>query len=103
VTSVRKLTRLISEVAPDQTVRLSISRGGGEQEVAVTIAKRNETMNAFHLQGLEGLKNLEGLKGQLDGLKEFRGVMPNGGQVWKWEGEGPGKDGMFYAFGGGRR
>src|SRR5258707_1214825 len=27
VTSVRKLTRLVSEVAPDQTVKLSISRG----------------------------------------------------------------------------
>jgi membrane-associated protease RseP (regulator of RpoE activity) len=109
VTSVRKLTRLISEVAPDQTVRLGISRGGGEQEVAVTVAKRNEPMNAFHLQGLEGLKDfeglkeLEGLKGRLDGLKEFRGVMPQGAQVWKWEGEGPGRDGMVFAFGGGRR
>ena len=37
VTSARKLTRLVSEVAPDQTVRLGISRGGSEQEVAVTI------------------------------------------------------------------
>jgi membrane-associated protease RseP (regulator of RpoE activity) len=102
VTSVRKLTRLISEVAPDQTVRLGISRGGGEQEVTVTIAKRNESMNAFnHLQGME-LKELEGLKGRLDGLKEFRGVMPPGGQVWKWQGEGPGGDGMVFAFGGGR-
>jgi serine protease Do len=109
VTSVRKLTRLVSEVAPDQTVRLVISRGGGEQEVAVTIGKRNEPMGAFnHLQGLEGFKDfkdfkeLEGLKG-LDKLKEFRGEMPPGAQVWKWEGEGPGKDGMFFAFGGGRR
>ena len=32
VTSVRKLNRLVSEVAPDQTVKLGISRGGGEQE-----------------------------------------------------------------------
>ena len=104
VTSVRKLTRLISEVAPDQTVRLGISRGGGEQEVAVTIAKRNDSINTFnHIQGLEGFKDLEGLKGKLEGLKEFRGVMPPGAQVWRWEGEGPEKDGMFYAFGGGRR
>ncbi|HUS13344.1 MAG TPA: PDZ domain-containing protein [Pyrinomonadaceae bacterium] len=103
VTSVRKLTRLVSEVAPDQTVRVVISRGGAEQEVAVTIGKRNESMGAFnHLQGLEGLKDLEGLKG-LDKLKEFRGVMPPGAQVWKWEGEGPGKDGMFFAFGNSRR
>src|SRR6187455_344409 len=41
VTSVRKLNRLVSEVAPDQTVRLGISRGGSEQEVSLTIAKRN--------------------------------------------------------------
>src|SRR6185369_11748434 len=51
VTSTRKLSRLVSEVAPDQTVRLGISRGGAEQEVAVTIGKRNEAMNTFgHLE-----------------------------------------------------
>jgi serine protease Do len=103
VTSTRKLNRLVSEVAPDQTVRLAISRGGSEQEVTVTIGKRNESMNAFnHLEGMEGFKDLEGLKG-LDKLKEFRGVMPPGDQVWKWEGEGPGKDGMLFAFGNQRR
>src|SRR6267142_7194820 len=31
VTSVRKLNRLVSEVAPDQTVKLGISRSGSEQ------------------------------------------------------------------------
>lgn len=114
VTSVRKLTRLVSEVAPDQTVKLSISRGGGEQEVAVTVGKRNETMGAFnHLQGPEGFKDLERFKGleklkgleglkDWDGFKEFRGVMPPGAQMWKWEGE-PGKDGMVFAFGNSRR
>jgi serine protease Do len=44
VTSVRKLNRLVSEVAPDQTVRMSISRGGAEQEIAATVSKRT---NAF--------------------------------------------------------
>ena len=38
VTSTRKLTRLVSEVAPDQTVRLGISRGGAEQEVSRVVA-----------------------------------------------------------------
>ncbi len=111
VTSVRKLTRLVSEVAPDQTVKLGISRGGGEQEVAVTIAKRNESMNAFErlegLEGLEGLRGLEDLKELkgLDKLKEFHGVMPPGENVWKWEGGqgGPGEDGMVFAFGNHRR
>src|SRR5687768_454171 len=48
VTSVRKLTRLVSEVAPDQSVRLGISRGGSEQEVSVTIGKRDQSLNALH-------------------------------------------------------
>jgi len=46
VTSVRKLNRLVSEVAPDQTVRLHISRGGAEQEVAVTMGERKNFGNA---------------------------------------------------------
>jgi serine protease Do len=40
VSSVRKLNRLVSEVAPDHKVNLSISRAGAEQEVAVAIGKR---------------------------------------------------------------
>jgi serine protease Do len=44
VTSVRKLNRLISEVSPDQTVRVAIVRGGAEQELTATIARRK---NAF--------------------------------------------------------
>jgi len=41
VTSVRKLTRLVSESSADQTVRLTISRGGAEQEVTATLSKRD--------------------------------------------------------------
>src|SRR5215217_2979427 len=41
VSSVRKLNRLVSELAPDQSVRVSFSRGGAEQEVTATIGKRN--------------------------------------------------------------
>jgi membrane-associated protease RseP (regulator of RpoE activity) len=77
VTSVRKLTRLISEIAPDQNVRLTISRGGTQQEVAVTIGKREEP------------KTIQGL------LKD----QPN---VWKWE-ESPGFKGSVFAFGNSRR
>jgi C-terminal processing protease CtpA/Prc len=39
VTSVRKLTRLVSESSPDQSVRLTISRGGSEQELSATLTK----------------------------------------------------------------
>lgn len=104
VTSTRKLTRLVSEVAPDQTVRLAISRSGGEQEVSVTIAKRNNKMNAFHrLEGLEGLKKLEGM----DKLKEFHKILPPAGtpgaRTWKWEGPMGGDDNLFFSMGNHRR
>ncbi len=40
ITSGRKLTRLISEIAPDHQVRLAIVRNGNEQEITATIGKR---------------------------------------------------------------
>lgn len=42
VTTVRKLQRLISEAAPEQTVRLTISRNGSEQQISVTVARRTQ-------------------------------------------------------------
>ena len=106
VTSVRKLTRLVSEVAPDQTARVSISRGGTEQEVSVTMGKRDQATNTFHrFPGFEGLEGLQGFKG-LRGPEGLHGVMPPGApgaNIWKWEGPGPDGQGMVFAFGGGRR
>ena len=40
VSSVRRLTNLISEVAPDHKATLKIVRGGGERELSVTMGKR---------------------------------------------------------------
>jgi len=100
VTSTRKLNRLVSEVAPDQTVKLGVVRGGGEQEVAVTMGKRTHAMNTFNLQGFEGLKDFPRLK-ELQKFKEFKNFGPGDGQVWRWEGT-PG-DGMVFAFGNSRR
>jgi len=90
VTSVRKLNRLVSEVAPEQTVRLAISRGGTEQEVAVTVGKRQDSMNA--LERLQGLDKLPGLER----------MMPPGANGWKLEGPEAGRDFVF-AFGNSRR
>jgi serine protease Do len=93
VTSVRKLNRLVSEVAPDQSVRLAISRSGSEQDVSVTIGKRNESINAG-----EGFRALQG-------MPDLRGLMTPeapGGNVWKWEGPEQGGD-MVFAFGNNRR
>jgi serine protease Do len=94
VTSVRKLNRLVSEVAPDQGVRLAISRGGSEQEVSVTIGKRNESLNAG-----EGFRALQA-------MPDIRGLMApegRGGNVWKWESPEQGGDGMVFSFGNNRR
>ena len=62
ITSVRKLNRLVAEIAPDQSVRVTVSRGGSEQELTATIGKRDNFSSA---QGL------------------WRGEP----RVWKWEGD----------------
>ncbi|HVF68196.1 MAG TPA: PDZ domain-containing protein [Pyrinomonadaceae bacterium] len=40
VTSLRKLTRLITESSPEHTARVTVLRGGSEQELSVTLARR---------------------------------------------------------------
>lgn len=64
VTSVRKLNRLVAEMAPDQSVKVTISRGGSEQDVTATIGKRNNPSFAGNL-------------------------LPGGSRLWKWEGTDP--------------
>jgi membrane-associated protease RseP (regulator of RpoE activity) len=41
VTSVRKLTRLITESSPEHAARITVLRGGSEQEVSATLARRD--------------------------------------------------------------
>ncbi|HEY0406705.1 MAG TPA: PDZ domain-containing protein [Pyrinomonadaceae bacterium] len=62
--SVRKLNRLISEVAPEHTARLTISRGGDEKDVSVTLGKRNEFNSALGSPGFR--------LGDLDKLRDFK-------------------------------
>jgi serine protease Do len=85
VTSARKLTRLVSEVAPDHTVRLNISRGGSEQEVSVTIGERKNFSKTF-----SGI--LKGSKGGEWSIGEF----PQG-NIFKNDG-----DTFVFAYGGRR-
>jgi membrane-associated protease RseP (regulator of RpoE activity) len=82
VTSVRKLNRVVSEIAPDQTVRVTISRGGAEQELTATMGRRNNN-NAF--QGL--------LKGGNPGIWEWEGPSLNMNNDGPWT----------FAFAGSRR
>jgi membrane-associated protease RseP (regulator of RpoE activity) len=61
VTSVRKLNRLVSEIAPDHTVKISVSRNGAEQELTATMGRRRNNSSARDLLSQEP-------------------------KVWKWEG-----------------
>jgi serine protease Do len=47
VTSTRKLFRLIGESAPEQSVRLTISRNGSEQQVNVTLGQRSTSAGSL--------------------------------------------------------
>jgi serine protease Do len=73
VGSVQKLNRLINEAAPEQTVRLSISRQGSEQELSATLARRSDFPTMGALQG--ALPRIEALPA-LPGVDSLRGVMP---------------------------
>jgi serine protease Do len=53
VTSVRKLTRLIQESAPDHVARIAVLRGGSEQELSATLTRREP----FVAAGGEGFFN----------------------------------------------
>jgi serine protease Do len=89
VTSMRKLNRLVSETAPEHAVRITIDRGGAEQEVSATLAKRSEPQNVF------GTMN----PNEFFRDTPFGGMRINPGPLQI----NPGQDGSVFAFGGGRR
>lgn len=47
VTSVRKLTRLVGESAPEHTVRLTVLRGGSQQELSATLGRHEDLLPAL--------------------------------------------------------
>jgi serine protease Do len=52
VGSTRKLNRLIAEAAPEQVVRLTISRNGREQEVSATLDRRRDFPQVFGAESI---------------------------------------------------
>ena len=94
VTSVRKLTRLIEESAPSHSARLTVLRGGSEQQLSATLARREPfvrtevgplTVEPFewHSEPVERAQEWEHrgeeLRRRLDGLgREFPGVFALG-------------------------
>ncbi len=79
VTSTRKLSRLISEIAPDHQVKLTFVRNGREQNVTATLGKRpgpGLENGSFRVTTPEGLRQLDLEKFKdLPALKE---MLPHG-------------------------
>jgi len=90
VTSVRRLNRLVAEISPDQTVKVSISRGGSEQEIVATMGRRN---SSDRLRGLLGERGFEGNLGNFGNFGD-----------WEWDKNFPNSEGPWvFAFGSSRR
>jgi serine protease Do len=93
ITSVRKLNRIVAEMSPDQSVRVTVSRGGAEQEITATIGKRDNTNFAGDLFSTNPRVWKEGIQPK----------------VFKWEREFPSSDffdkngQLAFAFGNSRR
>lgn len=96
VKSVRKLSRLIAEVAPDQRVELTILRGGNEQEINATMGKREmpAVFNGnFKMENFPSVQTFPKIPQSPD-MKKMPQVqiVPPGAKgdtfVWKNDGEG---------------
>ena len=85
VTSTRKLFRLIGEASPEQTVRLTISRSGSEQQMSVTLGLREDAE-----------RQLRALTERQRGLLD---QVPRAPKVWGNDGPGV----FSYSFGNNRR
>ena len=77
VTSVRKLTRLIEESAPGHAARLTVLRGGSEQQLSATLTRRGPFMGAeggpLTLYGPEAAERFGELLGEHSELWEQKG------------------------------
>ena len=61
VTSVKKLSRLIGEVAPDHKINITILRNGSERNLEVTLGKREINFDAGGFYGRGNLELLENM------------------------------------------
>lgn len=76
VSSVRKLTRLIEEAAPEHAARLTVLRGGSEQQLTATLTRREPFLRAEVgplIRGLGGDLHLSGRPGEHTELWELKG------------------------------
>ena len=96
VTSIRKLNRLIGEAAPEQTARLTISRNGAEQELSVTLSRRQGFSKSFgKLAAPPAIEELRRL-GEQEG-RQMENLWRDNPELFK-DGRG-----FYFNFGAGRR
>lgn len=101
VTSTRKLTRLVSEIAPDHQATITVLRSGREQQITATIGKRptpklGEGNFSFSIPEWKGKIDIPELKGLEEKLKnlpkdgpQIFGVPGGEGKAYVWRsGEG---------------
>jgi serine protease Do len=103
IQSVRKLSRLIAEVAPDHQVRLTVLRGGSEQELTATMGKR-EMPGVFNGNfKMENFPNIQTMPRMPDmsKLPQVQVLPPDAkGDTFIWKGDG---DGSAFFFGANRQ
>src|SRR5215218_6619839 len=95
ISSVRKHNRLVSEMAPDQSVKVSFTRGGSEQEVTATVGKRNNQSFASDL--LRGEPRVWKFEGP--DFKNFKWEGPLAGRSELFDKDGD----LWFALGNSRR
>jgi serine protease Do len=79
VTSVRKLTRLIDESAPEHAARLTVLRGGSQQEVSATLGREEAFPPSFEGARLYGFDP--------DAARRWSEQWSQQGEAWQRRGE----------------
>lgn len=77
VTTFSKLQRLLGEAAPEQNVRLTISRNGTEQEISVTLGRRKDSWQS--LSDIYGAQPAAEARRALEQLQRNQGATGFGG------------------------
>ncbi len=83
VTSVRKLNRLIEESAPRHAARLTVLRGGSEQQISATLGRRE----GFHVAPAEFGFDAEAVRRFAEETAKNSEQWRRQGEQWKQQGE----------------
>ena len=108
VESVRKLMRLIAEVAPDHQAKITILRGGSEQEITATMGKReipalfngNFKMDMPNIEAMPKFENIPNVQAMpkfpdMQKMPRVEVLPPNGqGDTFIWKNDG--QNGFFF-------